>query len=77
MTNNPTDKPDWQRFDAIVFDYQQAYANVAGYDISRRNARDSLLDVVDVDGVAEQLNMLPADIHYAQWCVKPRSKREA
>jgi len=77
MTNNPLDKPDWQRFDAIVTDYQQAYGCVTGYDIGRRDARNALLDIVDVDGVADQLDMLPADIHYAQWCVKPRSARKA
>lgn len=75
-TNTMNTDPDWKRFDAIVLDYQQAYACAAGYDISRRDARNSLLDIVDVDGVADQLDMLPADIRYAQWCVKPRSKRQ-
>ena len=74
MTN--IDKPDWQRFNSIVLDFQQAYACVTGYDISRRNARDVLLDIVHVDGAADQYDMLPADIHYAQWCVQPRSERE-
>ena len=76
MTNPDSNKPDWQRFDAIVLDYQQAYACIAGYDISRRDARNALLDIVDVDGVADQLDMIPADIHYAQWCVQPQSQRE-
>lgn len=71
MTN-----PDWQHFDAIVLEYQQATACAAGYDISRRDARDALLRIVDVDHCAEQLGMSPEDIRYAQWCVLPQYQRE-
>ena len=68
--------PDWQHFHAIVLDYQQAYACAVGYDISRRDALDSLLRIVDVNNVAEQLDITPENIRYAQWCVQPQSKRE-